>query len=94
VSATAGIPSSAARRARSSGENAPSFREKKDRTSRCTNPGEALNSVIERMFDIGKLPLIANTVKPGRVRWAGGDFWAPPSSTQKSTPNHHHFGEG
>src|SRR6266545_4964038 len=36
VRATASMPSSAARRARSSGENAPSFKEKKDRTSRCT----------------------------------------------------------
>ncbi len=39
VSATAGIDSSAARAASSSGENAPSFSEKYDRTSRCTKDG-------------------------------------------------------
>src|SRR6266545_1877305 len=48
VRAIAGMPSPAARRARSSGENAPSFKEKKDRASRCTNPGRVPNRFARR----------------------------------------------
>jgi hypothetical protein len=37
------MPSLAARCARSSGENAPSFSEKKERMSRCTKEGEVIS---------------------------------------------------
>jgi len=47
VSATARMPSSAARRARSSGENAPSFSEKNDRTSRCTKEETIYITMVE-----------------------------------------------